>query len=85
MRHVSATRRYTRRRALATVAQCSERGAGSVSSPGRRWPPLVLALRSGAGVAGGGAPRGSFTGTVSDVVPEVKVGEDGKSVVEGPG
>ncbi len=37
------------------------------------------------GAAGGGAPRGSFTGTVSDAVPELRVDEDGKSVVEGPG
>lgn len=37
------------------------------------------------GAAGTGAPRGSFTGTVSDAVPKVRVGDDGKSVVEGPG
>lgn len=35
------------------------------------------------GAGGGGAPRGSFTGTVSDAAPEVRVGDDGKTVVEG--
>jgi hypothetical protein len=34
------------------------------------------------GAAGGGAPRGSFTGTVSNEAPQVRVAEDGKSVVE---
>jgi hypothetical protein len=34
--------------------------------------------------AGGGeAPRGSFSGTVSDEAPEVRVGDDGTTVVEG--
>jgi hypothetical protein len=34
--------------------------------------------------AGGGeAPRGSFTGTVSDEAPEVRVADDGRTVVEG--
>jgi hypothetical protein len=35
------------------------------------------------GAAAGGAPRGSFTGTVSDEAPEVRVADDGKTVVEG--
>jgi hypothetical protein len=35
--------------------------------------------------AGGGdrAPRGSFSGTVSDEAPDVRVAEDGKTVVSG--
>ena len=34
--------------------------------------------------AGGGeAPRGSFSGTVSDEAPEVRVADDGKTVIEG--
>jgi hypothetical protein len=32
---------------------------------------------------GGPAPRGSFSGTVSDKAPQVRVAEDGKTVVEG--
>jgi len=36
------------------------------------------------GAAGGGAPRGTFAGTVSDAAPEVRVGDDGRTVVEGP-
>ena len=32
---------------------------------------------------GGRAPRGSFTGTVSDEAPDVRVGDDGRTVVEG--
>ena len=32
---------------------------------------------------GGGAPRGSFSGTVSDEAPQVRVADDGKTVVEG--
>jgi hypothetical protein len=35
------------------------------------------------GAAAGGAPRGTFTGTVSDEAPEVRVADDGKTVVEG--
>jgi hypothetical protein len=35
------------------------------------------------GAAAGGPPRGSFTGTVSDQAPEVRVADDGKTVVEG--
>jgi hypothetical protein len=35
------------------------------------------------GAAAGGAPRGSFTGTVSDKAPEVRLADDGKTVVEG--
>jgi hypothetical protein len=35
------------------------------------------------GAAAGGAPSGSFTGTVSDEAPEVRVADDGKTVVEG--
>jgi hypothetical protein len=35
------------------------------------------------GAAAGGAPGGTFTGTVSDEAPEVRVAEDGKTVVEG--
>jgi hypothetical protein len=35
------------------------------------------------GATGGGAPRGTFTGTVSDAAPEVRVGDDGRTVVEG--
>ena len=31
----------------------------------------------------GGAPRGTFSGTVSDEAPEVQVSDDGKTVVEG--
>jgi hypothetical protein len=34
--------------------------------------------------AGGGkAPRGSFSGNVSDKPPQVRVADDGKTVVEG--
>jgi hypothetical protein len=29
------------------------------------------------------APRGSFSGTVSDEAPEVRVADDGETVVEG--
>jgi hypothetical protein len=29
------------------------------------------------------APRGSFSGTVSDEAPDVRVADDGKTVVEG--
>jgi hypothetical protein len=32
---------------------------------------------------GGPAPRGSFSGTISDEAPEVRVADDGKTVVEG--
>jgi hypothetical protein len=32
---------------------------------------------------GGDAPRGNFSGTVSDEAPEVRVADDGKTVVEG--
>jgi hypothetical protein len=32
---------------------------------------------------GDGAPRGSFSGTVSDKAPQVRVADDGKTVVEG--
>lgn len=35
------------------------------------------------GAGGGGAPRGTFKGTVSDAAPEVRIGDDGKTVVEG--
>ena len=35
------------------------------------------------GAGGGEAPRGSFTGTVSDEAPEVRVADDGKTVVSG--
>ncbi|MGH2743420.1 MAG: hypothetical protein ACRDN8_13280 [Thermoleophilaceae bacterium] len=35
------------------------------------------------GAGGGEAPRGSFTGTVSDEAPEVRVADDGETVVEG--
>jgi hypothetical protein len=35
------------------------------------------------GVGGGEAPRGSFTGTVSDEAPQVRVADDGRTVVEG--
>ena len=34
--------------------------------------------------AGGGpAPRGSFSGTVSDEAPDVRVADDGKTIVSG--
>ena len=32
---------------------------------------------------GGGAPRGSFTGKISDAAPETRVADDGKTVIEG--
>ena len=35
------------------------------------------------GAGGGEAPAGSFSGTVSDEAPEVRVADDGKTVVEG--
>jgi hypothetical protein len=35
------------------------------------------------GPDGGEAPRGSFSGTVSDEAPDVRVGADGKTVVSG--
>jgi hypothetical protein len=35
------------------------------------------------GEGGGEAPRGSFTGTVSDEAPEVRVADDGETVIEG--
>jgi hypothetical protein len=35
------------------------------------------------GAGGGEAPSGSFTGSVSDEAPEVRVADDGKTVVEG--
>jgi hypothetical protein len=35
------------------------------------------------GPSGGEAPRGSFTGTVSDEAPNVRVADDGVTVVEG--
>jgi hypothetical protein len=35
------------------------------------------------GAGGGEAPRGSFSGTVSDEAPEVRVADDGVTVVEG--
>ena len=34
-------------------------------------------------VSGGGAPRGSFSGNVSDEAPDVRVADDGRTVVEG--
>jgi hypothetical protein len=48
---------------------------------------LVAAGLSGnaraVGVDGGGPPRGTFTGTVSSAPPEVRIGDDGQTVVEG--
>ena len=35
------------------------------------------------GADGGGPPRGTFTGTVSSAPPEVRIGDDGHTVVEG--
>ena len=35
------------------------------------------------GARGGEAPRGTFTGSVSDEAPQVRVADDGKTVVEG--
>jgi hypothetical protein len=35
------------------------------------------------GAGGGEAPRGRFTGTISDEAPEVRVADDGETVVEG--
>jgi hypothetical protein len=35
------------------------------------------------GAGGGGAPRGSFSGNVSDEPPEVRVADDGETVVSG--
>jgi hypothetical protein len=35
------------------------------------------------GANGGDAPTGTFSGTVSDAAPEVRVGDDGKTIVEG--
>ncbi len=32
---------------------------------------------------GGGTPKGSFSGTVSDAAPDVRVADDGRTVVEG--
>ena len=32
---------------------------------------------------GGGTPKGSFNGTVSDAAPDVRVADDGRTVVEG--
>jgi hypothetical protein len=32
---------------------------------------------------GGPAPRGSFSGTISDEAPDVRVADDGKSIVNG--
>jgi hypothetical protein len=32
---------------------------------------------------GGPAPRGQFSGSISDEAPEVRVGDDGRSIVEG--
>jgi hypothetical protein len=34
-------------------------------------------------MGGGPAPRGSFSGTVSDAAPEVRVADDGKTIVNG--
>jgi hypothetical protein len=34
--------------------------------------------------AGGGAPTGTFSGTVSNAAPKVRVGGDGKTVVSEP-
>ena len=34
-------------------------------------------------MGGGPAPRGSFSGTVSDEVPDVRVADDGKTIVNG--
>jgi hypothetical protein len=35
------------------------------------------------GVGGGEAPSGSFSGSVSDRAPDVRVADDGKTVVRG--
>jgi hypothetical protein len=35
------------------------------------------------GAGGGEAPRGTFSGSVSDAVPDVRVADDGKTVVSG--
>jgi hypothetical protein len=35
------------------------------------------------GASGGGAPEGSFAGNVSDEAPQVRVGDDGQTVVSG--
>jgi hypothetical protein len=35
------------------------------------------------GAGGGEAPRGSFSGSVSDVAPETRVADDGKTVITG--
>jgi hypothetical protein len=32
---------------------------------------------------GGGAPQGSFSGTISDEAPDVRVADDGRTVIEG--
>lgn len=53
--------------------------------------PYEIAWRVAAGLngkakavgQGGVAPRGKFFGTVSDEVPQVRVGDDGRTVVEG--
>ena len=54
--------------------------------------PYDIAWRVGAGLDGkakavgsdgGGAPRGSFTGTVSAEAPDVRIAEDGRTVVSG--
>jgi hypothetical protein len=54
--------------------------------------PYEIAWRVGAGLDGkatavgsdgGEAPRGSFTGTVSAEAPDVRVAEDGRTVVSG--
>ena len=54
--------------------------------------PYDIKWRVGAGLdgkakaveqGGGAAPRGSFTGTVSDAAPELRVADDGETVVSG--
>ena len=53
--------------------------------------PYRITWRVAAGLNGkakavgedGGAPHGKFSGTVSDEVPQVRVGDDGRTVVEG--
>jgi hypothetical protein len=57
-----------------------------------RAGPYEISWRVGAGLDGkaravgedgGEAPRGSFSGTVSDAVPDVRVADDGETVVSG--
>jgi hypothetical protein len=53
--------------------------------------PYKLSYRVAAGldgkakavVDGGGAPKGTFSGEVSDEAPEVRVGDDGRTIVTG--